>query len=78
MISEYKIFPEVDVCPKCGERMSVSDVIPTMHTTGFDEDELVYRCHRCGAKARRAMERRRTRPRGSSRMRRSSIPTATA
>jgi len=67
MITEYKIFLEVDICPKCGERMSVSDVIPTVHTTGFDGDELIYRCHRCGAEARRNAERRRSRPRGSSR-----------
>jgi hypothetical protein len=34
---------EVQLCPKCRIPMSVTDVIPTMPTTGLDEDELVYR-----------------------------------
>ncbi len=37
---------EVQLCTKCRIPMSVSDVFPTMPTTGLDEDELVYRCHR--------------------------------
>ncbi len=48
---------EVQLCPKCRIPMSVSDVIPTMPTTGLDEDEVVYRCHRCGAEVKRILER---------------------
>jgi hypothetical protein len=51
---------EVQLCPKCRIPMSVTDVIPTMPTTGLDEDELVYRCHRCGAEVKRIMERHRS------------------
>ena len=49
----------VQLCPKCRIPMSVSDVIPTMPTTGFDEDEVVYRCHQCGAQVKQVIERRR-------------------
>ncbi len=52
---------EVQLCTKCRIPMSVSDVFPTMPTTGLDEDELVYRCHRCGAEVKRTMERHRSR-----------------
>src|SRR6266571_5489180 len=30
-------------------------VLPTMPTTGLDEDELVYGCHRCGAELKRTI-----------------------
>ena len=49
----------VQLCPKCQMPMSVTDVIPTMPTTGLDEDELVYRCYRCGTEVKRLMERHR-------------------
>ena len=49
----------VQLCPKCRIPMSVSDVIPTMPTTGFDEDEVVYRCHQCGEEVKRVIERHR-------------------
>jgi hypothetical protein len=39
--------------------MSVSDVIPTMPTTGFDEDEVVYWCRSCGTEVKRVFERQR-------------------
>jgi len=51
---------EVQLCPKCRIPMSVSDVTPTMPTTGLDEDEVVYRCHRCGAEVQRILERHRS------------------
>ena len=50
----------VQLCPKCRIPMSVSDVIPTMPTTGLDEDEVVYRCHQCGAEVKRVIERHRS------------------
>ena len=50
----------VQLCPKCGIPMSVSDVIPTMPTAGLDEDEVVYRCHHCGAEVIRIFERHRS------------------
>jgi RNase P subunit RPR2 len=51
---------ETQLCPKCRTPMAVSDVIPTMPTTGLDEDELVYRCHGCGAEVKRVVERHRS------------------
>jgi uncharacterized Zn finger protein len=48
---------EVQLCPKCHIEMSVSEVIPTRPTTGLDEDELVYRCQRCGTRVKRVMPR---------------------
>jgi hypothetical protein len=62
VITEYKIFPDdadFHLCPKCRDRMSVSDVIPLMPTTGFDEDEVVYRCLSCGTEMKRVIERQR-------------------
>jgi Zn finger protein HypA/HybF involved in hydrogenase expression len=62
VITEYKIFPDdhdVQLCPKCRDPMSVSDVIPTMPTTGFDEDEVVYWCRSCGTEVKRVLERQR-------------------
>ena len=54
MATDYKIMSDTEVqCPKCCVPMSVFEVIPTMPTTGLDEDELVYRCHRCGSQVRR-------------------------
>jgi len=32
VITDYKIFPEIPLCPRCDEPMSVLDVIPTMPT----------------------------------------------
>jgi hypothetical protein len=51
---------ETQLCPKCRTPMSISDVIPTAPTTGINEDELVYRCRRCGAEVKRVLERHRT------------------
>ena len=62
MITEYKIFPETPLCPKCKKAMSVSDVIPTMPTTGMDQDEVVYKCRKCGAEVKQILDRRRTEP----------------
>jgi len=62
VITEYKIFPDdhdFQLCPKCRDSMSVSDVIPTMPTTGFDEDEVVYWCRSCGTEVKRVFERQR-------------------
>jgi uncharacterized protein with PIN domain len=62
MITEYKIFPETPPCPKCKNPMSASDVIPTMPTTGFDQDEVVYKCKECGVEVKRVIDRQRTEP----------------
>jgi lysyl-tRNA synthetase class I len=59
--TEYKIFPETPLCPKCKKAMTVSDVMPTMPTTGLDQDEVVYKC-RCGAEAKRIVDRQRAEP----------------
>jgi uncharacterized protein with PIN domain len=59
VITEYKIFPEVQLCPKCHVEMHVSDVIPTMHTTGLDQDELLYRCPECGTEVTEILHRER-------------------
>jgi uncharacterized protein with PIN domain len=59
LITEYKIFPEFQVCPKCHVEMRVSDVIPTMHTMGLDQDELVRRCPQCGIEVREILPRER-------------------
>lgn len=47
------------LCPRCEIPMIVSEVIPLMPTTGLNEDELVYRCRRCGVEVKRIMERHR-------------------
>jgi len=60
VITEYKIFPETPLCQKCKKPMSVSDVIPTMPATGFDQDEVVYKCKKCGAEVKQMLDRQRT------------------
>jgi hypothetical protein len=62
VITEYKIFPETPLCPKCKKPMSVSDVMPTMPTTGLDQDEVVYKCRKCGAEVKRILDRHRAEP----------------
>jgi len=60
LITEYKFFPEAPPCPICKQPMSVSNVIPTMPTTGFDQDEVVYKCQKCGVELKRTFDRQRT------------------
>ena len=62
MITEYKIFPETPLCPHSKNAMSVSDVIPTMATTGLDQDEVIYECRKCGAEVKQILDRQRTEP----------------
>lgn len=59
MATSNRAMGAVELCPKCQIPMNVSDVIPTMPTTGLDEDEVVYRCHHCGAEVIRIFERHR-------------------
>jgi hypothetical protein len=40
----------------------VSDVIPTMPITGFDEDEVVWKCGECGTEVKRVLDRQRSGP----------------
>lgn len=62
MITEYKIFPERPLCHTCNEPLRVSDVIPTMPTTGSDQDEVVWKCKNCGAEVKQIFDRRRSDP----------------
>ena len=61
VITEYRMFPETPFCPNC-EPLSVSDVVPTMPTTGFDQDEVVWRCSKCGAEVKQILDRQRSDP----------------
>jgi hypothetical protein len=62
VITEYKIFPAIPPCPTCHRPMSVLDVIPTMPTTGFDQDEVLYKCRKCGAQVKQRLDRQRSEP----------------
>ena len=62
MITEYKMFPETPVCPKCNEPLRVSDVVPTMPITGVDQDEVVWKCNRCRAEVKQVFDRQRAEP----------------
>jgi RNase P subunit RPR2 len=62
VLKDYKIFPEVPFCPHCDQPLSVSDVIPTMPITGFDEDEVVWKCGECGTEVKRVLDRQRSEP----------------
>ena len=62
LITEYKFFPEAPHCPTCKKPMSATDVTPTMPTTGFDQDEVVYKCRKCGVEVKRTFDRQRTEP----------------
>jgi hypothetical protein len=42
--------------------MSVLDVIPTMPTTGFDQDEVLYKCRKCGTQMKQSLDRQRSEP----------------
>jgi hypothetical protein len=59
LITEYKTFPETPLCPKCKKAMTVSDVMSMMPTTGLDQDEVVYKCRRCGAEKKQILDRHR-------------------
>jgi uncharacterized protein with PIN domain len=62
VISEYRMFSDKPLCPQCNDPMSVSDVIPTMPTTGFDDDEVVWRCGKCGTEVKETVNRQRPEP----------------
>ena len=62
MITEYKIFPETPRCPNCHEPLRVSDVIPTMPVTGFDRDEVVWKCGKCAATVKQVFDRQCSEP----------------
>jgi ribosomal protein L37AE/L43A len=62
VITEYRMFSEKPLCPRCNQPMSVSDVIPTMPTTGFDQDEVVWKCAKCGTEVKQPVDRQRSEP----------------
>ncbi len=62
MITEYKIFPETPLCPNCKNAMNVSDVIPTMATTGLGQDEVIYECRKRRAEVKQILDRQHIEP----------------
>jgi len=46
--------PTTEVCPKCREQMTVTQVMPTLTTAGLER--VTYKCTRCGSELERTFQ----------------------